>query len=475
MATPVLTSAVQQVLDLPAQRLAAVIGTWPQPAILASGPGFGAAGSTSILAEYPRLVYEARDQKWTRQTDSGVYETGSGEPLVELARLCRQYSLAEPGDTPEDESCPFQGGLIGFLGYDLAPHLERLPRQAARDSRLPEIRMALYDTALTVDPQSEAVTLHAWDLTDEGREALRRRCRHWRRALRSALSSPRPVRKSRLGVLESNLELTSYLQRVRRAIEYIAAGDVFQVNITQRFAARGLVEPLDLFLRLSQASPAPYAAFLSWRDLAVISSSPELFYQTRGDRVATRPIKGTRPRGSDLDEDRRLAAELAGSAKDRAELTMIVDLERNDLGRVCRFGSVKVVEPLAVESFAQVHHLVATVEGQLRPGLGPVDLIRAVFPGGSITGAPKIRAMEIIDELEPNRRGLYTGAIGYLSRGGKSAFNIAIRTMIAEGDCVSYQVGGGIVADSDPLMEYHETLHKGRALRAVLQAEDQSV
>ncbi|MBV8487675.1 MAG: aminodeoxychorismate synthase component I, partial [Planctomycetaceae bacterium] len=434
-----------------------------------------AAGRISVLTAYPRLVFEARDQKWTRQTDSGVYETGSGDQLAELAHLCRQYSLAEPGETPEGESCPFQGGLIGFLGYDLAPLLERLPRQAARDSRLPDLRMALYDTALTVDHASGAVTLHAWDLTDQGQEALLRRCRHWRRALRSALSLPRPVRKSRLGTLQSNLKLASYLKRVRRAIEYIAAGDVFQVNIAQRFTARGLVEPLDLFLRLSQASPAPYAAFLNWRDLAVISSSPELFYQTRGDRVATRPIKGTRPRGSDQDEDRRLAAELAGSAKDRAELTMIVDLERNDLGRVCRFGSVKVVDPLVVESFAQVHHLVATVEGQLRPGIGPVDVIRAVFPGGSITGAPKIRAMEIIDELEPNRRGLYTGAIGYLSRGGKSAFNIAIRTMIAEGDRVSYQVGGGIVADSDPLMEYHETLHKGRALHAVLQGEDQTV
>jgi para-aminobenzoate synthetase component 1 len=475
MRAPVLSSAVHQVLDLPAERLAAVIGTWSQPAILASGPGFGAAGRTSILAAYPRLVYEASAQKWTRQTDSGVYETGSGDPLAELARLCRQYALAEPDDTVDDESCPFQGGLIGFLGYDLAPLLERLPRQAERDSRLPEIRMALYDTALTVDHQSGAVTLHAWDLTDEGREALLRRCRHWRRALRSALSCPRPVRRSKLGAIESNLDQEAYLRRVRRAIEYIAAGDVFQVNIAQRLTARGLVQPLDLFLRLSRVSPAPYAAFMSWRDLAVISSSPELFYQTRGDLVATRPIKGTRPRGSDPNDDQRLAAELAGSAKDRAELTMIVDLERNDLGRVCRFGSVKVVEPLAVESFAQVHHLVATVEGQLRPGLGPVDLIRAVFPGGSVTGAPKIRAMEIIDELEPNRRGLYTGAIGYLSRGGKSAFNIAIRTIIAEGDRVSYQVGGGIVADSDPLMEYQETLHKGRALRAVLQAEDQTV
>jgi anthranilate/para-aminobenzoate synthase component I len=182
----------------------------------------------------------------------------------------------------------------------------------------------------------------------------------------------------------------------------------------------------------------------------------------------TRPIKGTRPRGSSPDDDNRLAAELLDSPKDRAELTMIVDLERNDLGRVCEYGSVVVREPLTIESFAQVNHLVATVEGQLRAGVGPVDVIRAVFPGGSITGAPKIRAMEIIDELEPNRRSLYTGAIGYLSRGGTSDFNIAIRTMLVEGSRVSFQVGGGIVADSDPEAEYEETLAKGRGMLAAL-------
>ena len=169
-----------------------------------------------------------------------------------------------------------------------------------------------------------------------------------------------------------------------------------------------------------------------------------------------------------------LAAELTRSAKDRAELTMIVDLERNDLGRVCRYGTVRVIDPLAVESFAQVHHLVATVEGRLRGEIGPVDVIRAVFPGGSITGAPKIRAMEIIDELEPTRRSLYTGAIGYLGRGGASGFNIAIRTMTVERNRVSYQVGGGIVADSHPQGEYEETLHKGRGLRAVIERKDVS-
>src|SRR5262249_1417462 len=187
----------------------------------------------------------------------------------------------------------------------------------------------------------------------------------------------------------------------------------------------GPFDPLDLYLRLKPHSPAPFAAFLRWGDLAVVSASPEWFYQTRGDQIVTRPIKGTRPRGQDPAADARLAADLLAAPKDRAELTMIVDLERNDLGRVCRYGSVLVPEPLRVESFAQVHHLVATVEGRLRPGAGAVDILRAVFPGGSITGAPKIRAMEIIDELEPNCRGLYTGAIGYLSRGGASGFNIA--------------------------------------------------
>ncbi len=258
-------------------------------------------------------------------------------------------------------------------------------------------------------------------------------------------------------------------------LDYIAAGDVYQVNLSQRFSTRGSFDPLDLYLRLRDGSPAPFAAYLHWDDMAVISASPEWFYQTRGDRIVTRPIKGTRPRGRTEDDDARLAAELAASPKDRAELTMIVDLERNDLGRVCQYGSVVVRDALLVESFAQVHHLVATVEGRLRSGVGPVDVIRAMFPGGSITGAPKIRAMEIIDELEPNRRSLYTGAIGYLGRGGSSAFNIAIRTILVEGDRASYQVGGGIVADSDPEAEYEETLAKGRALRAVLEGRGEAV
>jgi para-aminobenzoate synthetase component 1 len=469
VAAPVLTGVVQQGLDVPEERLAAVIGSWPEPALLESGLGFGDAGRFSILAAHPRAVFQSTASRWTL-TSSGVTDRGNGDVLAVLGQLARQYSLADPADGPDPEGPPFQGGMIGFFGYDLAPRIERLPRRAPCDSRIPDIRMALYDTAVIIDHRRGLVQLWAWDLTREGTLACERRCRRWRKALIQGLRSTRRASHygPALGRPTSAFDRENYLAVVRRVLEYIAAGDVYQVNISQRFTAAAPASPLELYLRLKDASPAPFAAFLSWGDVAIASASPEWFYQTRGDLIVTRPIKGTRPRGQTAGEDARRAEELLGSPKDRAELTMIVDLERNDLGRVCQYGSVVVRDSLAIESFAQVHHLVATVEGRLRPGVGPMGILRALFPGGSITGAPKIRAMQIIDELEPNRRSLYTGAIGYLSRGGSSAFNIAIRTILIEGDRASYQVGGGIVADSNPEAEYEETLAKGRGMELAL-------
>jgi para-aminobenzoate synthetase component 1 len=450
--------------------LAPVIGSWPEPALLESGPRFGASGRYSILAAHPRLVFEATDSRWAVRFDSGKAETGEGDPLAVLGQLARRYALAGTNDPPDPSVPPFQGGMIGFLGYDLAPWLERLPRRAPRDSRMPDVRMALYDTAIIVDTSVERVELWSWDLTGEGILAAERRASAWEAIMRRAVRVPghNATAASILGNATSSLDREAYVALVRQVLEYIAAGDVFQINLSQRFVSWGRPEPLDLYLRLKAQSPAPFAAFLRFGELAVVSASPEWFYQTRGDEIVTRPIKGTRPRHHEADADTRLADELTSSAKDRAELTMIVDLERNDLGRVCRYGSVEVCDPGALESFAQVHHLVATVGGRLRPDAGPIDVIRAVFPGGSITGAPKIRAMQIIDELEPNRRSLYTGAIGYLSQRGTSAFNIAIRTILVEGDRASFQVGGGIVADSDAEAEYDETLAKGRGLLNVL-------
>jgi para-aminobenzoate synthetase component 1 len=469
------TPIVHRILHLPPERLAPIIGAWQEPALLESGPGFGASGRWSILTARPRRVFEATGDiaTWrfveSGETVQGWHRQGVLQNL-DLHVLLHRYGLSDPSEAPDPDLPPFQGGMIGYFGYDLAPRLERLPRKAPRDSRLPDIRMALYDTVVTINHASGAVELWAFDLLDEGVAAVKRRAREWARALEKTRPQRPPI--SQLSPLQSNYTRDDYCTAVERVLEYIRAGDIFQANLSQRFEARGHVDPLDLYLRLKTQSPAPFSAFLRWDDLAVVSASPEWFYQTRGDQIVTRPIKGTRPRGATRDEDEAWASELRRSVKDRAELTMIVDLERNDLGRVCQYGSVRVIDPLTVESFAQVHHLVATVEGRIKPGLGPIDIVRAVFPGGSITGAPKIRAMEIIDELEPTRRSLYTGAIGYFSRGGASAFNIAIRTMLVEGDRVSYQVGGGIVADSDPETEYLETLHKGRGLRAVIEGTD---
>ena len=460
-------------LDVPADRVAPVVGAWPDPAILEGGRGFGESGRWSVFSARPRLVFESVGARWSIMTDAGWVEAGEGDPLAALDRLVRRFDLANAAQEPDPDRSPFQGGLIGFIGYDLAPRLERLPRRSPRDSRLPDIRLGLYDTAILHDARRESVRVEGWDLTGEGPTAVSRRCRRWKQAIERALRERVPVSRGAgtFTRLSSPFDRESYVETVGRVLEYIAAGDVFQVNLSQRFSTLGPHQPLDLYLRLRDRSPAPFSAFLRWDDLAVVSASPEWFYQTRGDRIITRPIKGTRPRGRSAEDDRRLADELASSEKDRAELTMIVDLERNDLGRVCRYGSVVVKEALQVESFAQVHHLVATVEGRLRPDVGPVDVIRAMFPGGSITGAPKIRAMEISDALERNRRSLSTGAIGYLGRGGASAFNVAIRTILVEGDRASFQVGGGIVADSDPESEYEETLAKGRALREVLEGQ----
>jgi len=457
---------IHRAVDLPPEVLTSRIGSWSGAALLEGGPGLGEAGRWSILAAHPRRTIESSDGLGFRWQGGNLDLESEGDALEGLASIARRHGLAQPTEEPEPGSPPFLGGLIGHLSYDLAPRLERLPRQASPDSKIPALRFGLYDTFVLVDHQLGRSELWAVDLFDDGQHKLQERWNQWRRDL----DEP-PDRRfhSKLSAPSAEVRRDDYLRAVRRVLDYIEAGDIYQANLSQRFVARGRVNPLELYLKLKRISPAPFASFFAWDDLAIIGASPELFYQSQGDRIITRPIKGTRPRSPDPIEDARLIAELTGSVKDRAELTMIVDLERNDLGRVCEFGTVQVTEPWTVESFEQVHHLVATIEGRLRPEVGPVALIRAVFPGGSITGAPKIRAMEIIDELEPTRRSVYTGAVGFLSLDGLAAFNIAIRTMLVEDDRVSYQVGGGIVADSVPEAEYLETLAKGRGMRQAIE------
>ena len=265
-------------------------------------------------------------------------------------------------------------------------------------------------------------------------------------------------------VLKSNFSHEEYLKAVATARDYICAGDIFQVNLSQRFETDLDISSYELYNRLRKINPAPFAAYYNFEGVSIVAASPERFLKVTGDRVETRPIKGTRPRGQTPEEDEAMARELLTSVKDRAENVMIVDLERNDIGRVCRYGTVKVEELAVLETFPTVFHLTSTVTGRLSQGKTRIDLLRATFPGGSITGAPKVRAMEIIDELEPTRRSVYTGSMGYLGFGGDMDLNIVIRTVIVKDGRAYFQVGGGIVYDSEPEAEYRETLDKGRAL-----------
>ncbi len=264
--------------------------------------------------------------------------------------------------------------------------------------------------------------------------------------------------------LKANFSHEGYLGAVAKAREYIGAGDIFQVNLSQRFEVDIKIPPYELYRRLRQINPAPFASYLNFDRVCIAGASPERYLKLQGDMVETRPIKGTKPRGRTPEEDRALAADLLASKKDRAENIMIVDLERNDLGRVCRYGTVKVTELAILETYPTVYHLTSTVVGRLREGMNRIDLLKASFPGGSITGAPKVRAMEIIDELEPTRRSVYTGSTGYLGFSGEMDLNIVIRTFIIKDGRAYFQVGGAVVYDSEPEAEYIETLDKGKAL-----------
>jgi para-aminobenzoate synthetase component 1 len=429
------------------------------PAVLDSAGGPSSLCRFTILACDPFRVL---------QFDGS--QTADAHPFRILREELSRWRLPE---TSAD--VPLRAGAIGFLAYDLGRYIERLPARACRNLALPDMYWAFYDSVLLLDRHSSTATAWAADLAGRDPESLLRR---WERLINESVPEPRNACATaglappceHQPTLDCNFTPAAYLAAVRRAKDYIAAGDIFQVNLSQRFTAPLLDSPAELFLRLRRSNPAPFAAYLAADDWAVLSSSPERYLQVSGRAVATRPIKGTRPRRDPaLDPtaaefNRRNVADLLASAKDAAELAMIVDLERNDLGRVCSYGSVRVTERRTVEEYAGVFHTVAQVEGRLHDGRDLVDLLRATFPGGSITGAPKVRAMEIIDELEPTARSLYTGAVGYIGFDGRLDLNIAIRTLLVDRHQVHLQVGGGIVADSAPEEEYLETLDKARNL-----------
>jgi para-aminobenzoate synthetase component 1 len=431
----------------------------PYSCFLDSSLAMQRLGRYSFIGFDPHLVLTSRGTRcgWWRRGGGTTYTDEN--PFNALRTALNEYHLEDGAEGLP----PFLGGGMGYLAYELGRYLEKLPENAVDDLGLPELCFAFYDRVLAHDYREERTWLAAVHPEDPG--AVLEEARRALEAEPPDYPSPDHAGEARF---ESNFTRDEYMEAVRKVKEYIFAGDIYQANLSQRFQAPLREHPWMLYRRLRRLNAAPFSAYFNAVDGQVCSSSPERFLTGEGRRVETRPIKGTRRRSEDPEEDRRLAEELLASAKDRAELSMIVDLERNDLGRVCEYGSVEVEEHAVIEHYATVHHLVSTVVGQLHPDRDVVDLLKGSFPGGSITGAPKIRSMEIIDELEPTARSVYTGSIGYLGYNGKYDLNIAIRTIIVKGDTASFQVGGGIVADSDPEDEYQETLDKGKAIFAAL-------
>jgi para-aminobenzoate synthetase component 1 len=409
-------------------------------------------GRYSFIAADPLHRLETRGTLTT--LDGAAVEGG---PFAAIADLLARHPLDQIPGLP-----PFQTGLAGQFGYGLRHHVESLPAHARSDHGFPDLELGWYDVVVAVDHRDHRAFVFASGARAEARTqwALGRLQGRAGFGLPDWEIEPAP-----------DLSAEQYRRAVRRAIDYIEAGDIYQANITQRFQAelpRGFERPglerLALYDELRRQNPATFAAFVDFGATALLSSSPERFLKVEDGAVETRPIKGTRPRGGNPVQDAALGRELLESEKDRAENLMIADLLRNDVGRVARLGSVKVPVLIGLESYATVHHLVSVVTAALDDGKTAVDLLQAAFPGGSVTGAPKIRAMEIIAELEPTERGPYCGAIGYLSAGGAMDTNIVIRTLLIAGDRLSFQVGGGIVADSDPQAEWQESLTKAKAL-----------
>jgi para-aminobenzoate synthetase component 1 len=395
--------------------------------------------------------------------------------LARLRRLLERYRHECVPGLP-----PFQGGAAGLFGYGLGRELERLPGFRHDEFALPDLAVGFYDWVYAFDQESERGWLFSTGFPADGPDRLRRAAARLKQA-KSLLTGPAsrpclaegpdkiavvPQFPTRLGQgITSNFSREGFLSVIAKGVDYVHAGDCFQVNLAQRLLAPLREDPLEIYRRLRQRNPSPFAGWFHLGDFVIASASPERFLRLDSDGwIETRPIKGTRPRGNTAAEDARLAQELAGSAKDRAENVMIVDLLRNDLGRVCRYGSVQVPSVCQVESYSTVHHLVSVVRGQLRAGQGPVELLAAAFPGGSVTGAPKVRAMEIIAELEPTARGPYCGCLAWIGFDGAMDSNILIRTMTLGKGWVQFPVGGGIVADSQPQEEYEETLHKAAGL-----------
>lgn len=431
----------------------------------------------SILACDPKVVFESHASRISiAYPATGKQTTLYGNPWRAMESLWDRFEQMDDSPWPS-------GAIMGFWGYDLNHFsVPRTCRRSWRDLATPDCWWGLFSSLVIFDQQEKTVHIVASgiDATGERRKshALNELCQ-WKSFLESVagveletLQNSPDFRGSFQNELpprtQSNLSRSAWIQRIQKARDYIRAGDIYQINLSHRIHTETQCDPWEFAKKLFQVSPAPYSGYLDTGELQLASSSPELFLETDGQRIRSTPIKGTRPRGRTEEEDARLEKELVESEKERAELVMITDLIRNDLGRISEYGSIQTPDLLRLEKYTQVQHLVSTIEGKLRPEIHPLKALESCFPGGSITGAPKIRAMEIIEELEPIGRGPYTGAMGYLGLNGKSSWNILIRTALFSQGKLYFNVGAGIVYDSDPEMEYQETLEKAAGFMKAL-------
>ncbi len=438
----------------------------PSPAILGGNPAKADADGFSYWAAEPRYVFE--------------FTAAQTDPFPRLQQILGRHTLANPDRCDLPSSGMFCGGWIGYFGYELGRYIERLPERAVDDLHLPLIRLGFCDRLIAYDHHSDTFWTIALELPEDSEKPTEKMA-----ALEHHLNQSRQVHVPACACadmedvdaisIRRNMTEADYLAAVQRIKEYIRDGEIYQANFSHRFEQPFAGRPAHLFHWQNRFNPSGYAAYLDAGGFQIVSASPEMFVMIQDGIIQTKPIKGTRPRLAASDPiaagfNAQQCHELLTSEKEQAELNMIIDLERNDVARICKPGTRHVVQPRTIEAYPSVFHAVATIAGQLRDDVTFPDVLKAMFPGGSITGAPKIRSMEIIDELEPTARGVYTGAIGYLGVDGTVCLNIAIRTAIITGGRAFVQTGGGIVADSEPQAEWDETITKARALLAGLQA-----
>jgi len=426
------------------------------PFFLDSGMDSEKLGRYSFIGVDPFLMIKSEGNKVTLEEDGNI-KIIDGNPLDILQEKLDLYKI-------QREEIPFVSGGVGYFSYELAHLMEKLPNTVKKDVDIPEMVMGFYDGIVIIDHKEHKKYIGVIGFK-ENIEEIRKKIENSINEYENKSKTEeikKQIPKNR--DINSNMTEDYYLSSIKKLKDYIYSGDIYQVNFTQRFECDFEGDSNELYKNLKSINPAPFAAYLEFGEGTIVSSSPERYIKLTDGTIETRPMKGTRPRGKTKVEDEKLKEELVNSEKDRAELLMIVDLMRNDISRVAKTGSVNVTELFHLEEYATVLQMVATIQGKLKEELSAVDIIKATFPGGSITGAPKIRAMEIIDELETTTRNIYTGSIGYIGFDGDMDLNIAIRTIVLKDKKAYFQVGGGIVWDSDPHEEYEESLVKGRAL-----------